>query len=37
MEKNISFKLRYWRQNGPKDKGAIPTNAIKNEASSTPG
>ena len=21
MEKNISFKLRYWRQNGPKDKG----------------
>ena len=21
MEKNITFKLRYWRQNGPKDKG----------------
>ena len=21
MDKNISFTLRYWRQNGPKDKG----------------
>ena len=21
MAKNISFKIRYWKQNGPKDKG----------------
>ena len=30
MDKNISFKLRYWRQNGPKDKGHFETYPLEN-------
>ena len=30
MAKNISFKIRYWKQNGPKDKGHFDEREMKN-------
>ena len=30
MAKNISFTLKYWKQNGPKDKGHFDTHEMKN-------
>ncbi len=29
MDKNISFTLKVWRQNGPKDKGQFDTFQMK--------
>ena len=30
MAKNISFTIKYWKQNGPKDKGHFDTREMKN-------
>ena len=30
MAKNISFTLKYWKQNGPKEKGHFETRDMKN-------
>ena len=30
MARNISFTIRYWKQNGPKDKGHFDTHEMKN-------
>ena len=30
MAKNISFTIKYWKQNGPKDQGHFDTHEMKN-------
>ena len=30
MAKNISFTIKFWRQNGPKEKGHFDTHEMKN-------
>ena len=37
MDKNISFTLKIWRQNGPKEKGHFDTFQMKDIPGDTPG